>query len=191
MVAKYLSTKVFINHRGKKRSFTTEKPGRHRPGQRTKGNVSSTGTNETKRHLIACTENRAWLQRPPPWSKHWTAALCTEPHRPPSPRTPHRCCRHSLSHLRAGGMTTGSAVRCRGPGLGKHTGQHSQPSRQACFIISLFPRTDRAEEELRHADPRAHRTACSPTDAMEHHQPLQMHMSPVLQTVLGATREPF
>ena len=119
MVAKYLSTKVFINHRGKKRSFTTKKPGRHRPGQRTKGNLSSTGTNETRRRLIA-SQNRAWLLRPPPWSKHWTAALCMEPHRPPSPRTPHRYCRHSLSHLRAGGMTTGSAVPCRGPGLGKH-----------------------------------------------------------------------
>lgn len=172
MVAKYLSTKVFINHRGKKRSFTTKKPGRHRPGQRTKGNVSSTGTNETRRRLITCTENRAWLLRLPPWSKHWTAALCTEPHRPPSPGTPHRCCQHSLSHLRAGGMTTGSAVPCRGPGLGKHMG--NTPSRQACFIISLFPRTDsaasqqhRAGEELRHTDPRAHRTAHSPTDAME------------------------
>ena len=91
MVAKYLSTKVFINHRGKKRSFTTEKAGRHRPGQRAKGNISGTGTNETTLSLIGCTENRAWLlgESAPPWSYHGKAALHTDPHRPPSPQTPH------------------------------------------------------------------------------------------------------
>lgn len=140
MVAKYLSTKVFINHRGKKRSFTTEKAGRHRPGQRMKGKVSSTGTNEAAHSLTGCTENRAWLLRVCPAPElPLEAAPRTEP--PPPSQTPRGRCRHSLSHVRAGGMMTGSTVqgprvqrRAAVSGLGKHSGQHSQPA-----ILSHHP----------------------------------------------------
>lgn len=114
MVAKYLSTKVFINHRGKKRSFTTEKAGRHRPGQRMKGKVSSTGTNETTRSLTGCTEqNRAWLLRVCPAPElPLEAAPHTEP--PPPSQTPDPSRTLSAQSVSHEGKRHDDGVHCAG-----------------------------------------------------------------------------
>ena len=45
MVPKYLATKILFNYRGKKRSFTMEKAGRHHLNPKMKVNISSIGTN--------------------------------------------------------------------------------------------------------------------------------------------------